>query len=380
MTRGVPWLAFCVLASFLGTLPSLAQTGFLSPEPDCCTEAGVFLPCSATSAAEVASMRLRVQLPPVPAYPDNGEISEELRLRLVFLDVETGELVLSFPPGPDFEKLDPETAMENGRIKDRAPLRIATCPSLSVAIYPSGDPQSRGHVYHYRLHNRRQARQSIGWMVLPIPLTQETLPVRDLVAPYGWHVPHWDGPKEGEFLQRRLGAMTFSWGDAYRERMRRAMIRRRVRWFGVLSEIEPGNTLDTFMLTTEARPGIVRAYIQAGSDSDSHRMNWTEAIGEQLQPFHYIENNSLSIATIGPQYLPNMDRRRIASSFVNRLEDLIRNGEVSGESMFIQEVVQGLEAVVEGDGGAVDPAFWPAETATDFEAEVLMAIRLSLGE
>lgn len=380
MTREVPWIAVCVLTSFLGTMPSLAQTGFLSVEPDCCTEAGVFLPCSATSAAEVASMRLRVQLPPVPAYPDNGEIPEEHRLRLVFLDEERGELVLSFPPEPDFEELDPGTEMEGGRIKDRAPLRVATCPSLSVAIYPSGDPRSRRHVYHYRLRNRRPARQSISRMVLPMPLTQKTLPVYDLVAPYGWHVPHWDGPKEGDFMRRRLGAMTFSFGDAYREKMRRSMIRRRVRWFGVGGRIEPGNTLDTFMLTTEARPGIVRTYIQAGSEPPSRRMNWTEPLKEQLQPFRYTENNSLSIATIGPQFPPGMDRRRIASDFVSRLEDLIRNGEVSGESTFIQEVVQGLEAVVEGAGGAVDPASWPSKTKTDFEAEILMAIRLSLGE
>ena len=378
MTRGVPWLAFCVLASFLEVPQSLAQTGFLSVEPDCCTEVGVFLPCSATSAAEAASMRLRVQLPPVPAYPDNGEIPEELRLRLLFLEEEAGDLVVSFPPYPDFEGLLPGQKMEGGRVKDKTHLGIATCPSLSVAIYPSGDPRRRRHVYHYRLHNRRQARLPIRQMILPVPLTQETLPVYDLVSPYGWHVRQWDGPKEGK--SGRLRGITFSWGDDYRQKMRWFMIRRRVNWHAVGARIAPGDTLDTFMLSTEALPGIVRAYIRGPSSTSTMRMNWTFSLREQLQPFRYMENNSLSISTIGPKFSPDADKRLIASDFLSSLEELIRTGELEGESPFIQKVLSLLETVAGGGGGAVEAAGWPSETETDFEAEILMAMRLSLGE
>ena len=67
---------------------------------------GVFLPCGAADAAEAARLRLRVELPPVPAYPADGEIPAELQHRLVFLDEETGNLVLSFPPDPDFDELE----------------------------------------------------------------------------------------------------------------------------------------------------------------------------------------------------------------------------------------------------------------------------------
>ena len=386
MTRRVSWLAFCLLASFSETSQHLAETGSLSVETDSRAEPVGYLPCSATSAAEAAAMRLRVELPPVPPYPDNGNIPEELRDRLVFLDVETGDLIVSFPPRSDFEGLEPDQEMEGGRIKDRMFLALATCPSLSVAVYPSGDPRMRRQVYHYRLHNRRQARQSIRQMVLPIPLTQEAMPVYDLVSPYGWHVRQWDGPKEGEFMHSRLRAMTFTWGDAFREEMRRSMIRRRVTWHSALSKhrLEPGNRLDAYMLSTEARPGIVRAYIVGAIERfprpHSPKLSWGEGVDNQVWAFDWLENNSLSIGTIGPKYLPNMDKRRIASDFVNSLEDLIRHGEVEVESTFIQEVLQRLEAVAEGDGGAVDPASWPAKTETDFEAEILMAIRLSLGK
>ena len=324
-------------------------------------------------------MRLRVQLPPVPAYPDNGEIPEELRRRLLFLDEESGDLIVSFPPAPDFEGLQPGQKMEGGRVKDKAPLGIATCPSLSVAIYPSGDPRSRRRVYHYRLHNRRQARLPIWQMILPIPLTQKTLPVYDRISPYGWNVPHWDGPKEGEFMQRRLRTMTFGWGDAYRQEMRRSMIRRRVNWYAVEATIEPGNTLDTFMLSTEALPGIVRAYVRGTSSTSTGQINWTEALMEQLQPFRSIENNSLSISTVGPKFSPNADKQSIASDFLSSLEELIETGELARESPFIQEMLRLLETVAAGGGGAVEAAAWPSETETDFQAEILMAIRLSLG-
>ena len=62
-----------------------------------------FLPCAAADEAAVARLRLQVELPPVPAYPADGVIPEELWKRFVFLDEEAGELILSFPPDSDEE-------------------------------------------------------------------------------------------------------------------------------------------------------------------------------------------------------------------------------------------------------------------------------------
>ena len=103
------WALLCALGLVLATPHLLAQTNAVeepyqfqeqSPEPP---PRGVFLPCGAASSAEVARMRLRVELPPVPAYPPNGEIPEELQHRMVYLDEKTGELVMSYPPLPDFK-------------------------------------------------------------------------------------------------------------------------------------------------------------------------------------------------------------------------------------------------------------------------------------
>ena len=163
------------------------------------------------------------------------------------------------------------------------------------------------------------------------------------------------------------------------------MIRRHVDWYAALSKylLEPGNTLDAYMLSTEARPGIVRANIEGVIEGfprpHSPKLSWGGEVDNQLWAFDWLENNSLSISTIGPKYLPGMDKRRIASDFLSSLEELIRTGELEGESPFIREVLPLLETVA-GGGGAVEAGAWPSETETDFEAEILMALRLSLGE
>ena len=55
-----------------------------------------FLPCSLNSDAEVAALRLRVELPPVPAYSPDGKIPAELKDRFVFLDEDSGDLACLF--------------------------------------------------------------------------------------------------------------------------------------------------------------------------------------------------------------------------------------------------------------------------------------------
>ena len=355
------------------------QTPGLSPNSPS-TSTGFFLPCAAANAAELARLRLRVHLPPLPVYPADGDIPAELQNRYVFLDEHWGELILSFPPY-DFEELQPGQERRENRVVDRVPLSISSCPSLSVAIYQPGDPQTRGHVYRYRLHNRRQAKQSIDQFLLPVRLNQEVMPVYGLVQPYWWGVSDWGGPKEGS-IEGQLNRLSYSWGDDYRQEMQQSMLRRRINWYAKLSKyvLEPGDTLESFGFTTEAQPGIVRAYLEGAPSVTSFRSSWPQETRFQVSPFQLTENNSLSVSTIGPKFPPDADRRWMASDFLDSLGELIRNGELPGESTFIQEVLRHLETVADGDGGAVDPAFWPSEPETDFQAEILNAIRLSLGD
>jgi len=342
---------------------------------------GVFLPCGAADAAEVARLRLRVELPPVPAYPPSGEIPEELHDRLVYLDEETGELVLSFPPYPGEEpELDPEQKLIGGRVVEKAPLGIASCPSLSVAIYQPGDPRTRGYVYRYRIQNRPQARKPIGQILLPVPLKQQEMALSGLVRPYGWGVDDWEMP-EAE-VEGWVEAMSSSWGEEYRREVRQSMFRRRINWHAQLTKytLAQGEVLEPFGLTTEALPGVVRAYVVGKPSRISSRSSWVEELRGQTWAFNFSEVNSLSISTLGPKFSPEADKRLIASDFLSSLEELIRAGELDGKSPFIREALPLLETVSGGSGGAVEAAGWPSETETDFEAEILMALRLSLGE
>ncbi|MCY3757977.1 MAG: hypothetical protein OXG96_09670 [Acidobacteria bacterium] len=378
MARAVPWVFSCLLVLFPGAPRLLAQTGAV--EEPYQPPRGVFLPCGAADAAEVARMRLRVELPPVPAYPSNGEIPEELHDRLVYLDEETGELVLSFPLYPAFEGLGPRQELIGGRVVEKAPLGIASCPSLSVAIYQPGDPRTRGYVYRYRIQNRLQARKSIGQILLPVPLKQQEMGLSGLVRPHGWGVDDWELPEAR--VEERSKAMSSSWGEDYRREVRHSMLRRRINWHAQLTQytLAQGKALEPFGFTTEALPGIVRAYVVGSPSVISTRSNWVEELRGQKWAFNFSENNSLSISTIGPKFPPDADKRLIASDFLGSLEELIRTGEMEGESPFIQKVLPLLETVAGGVGEAVEAAVWPSETETDFEAEILMALRLSLGE
>ena len=344
------------------------------------TSKGVFLPCGGANAAEVARLRLRVHLPPVPAYPESGEIPEKLQHRLQFLDEEKGELIVSFPENQRrFWELDPGQEIQGNRVVERVPLRIAACPSLNVAIYQPGDSRTRGHVYRYKLHNRLQARQAISRLRIPLRLDREAMPVFGLVRPHGWGVDDSDGPRGS--VEERLGDLSYSWGDAYREQLRPSLLRRRLNWYSKLTKyrLASGASMEPFGFTTPAQPGIVRAYIQGSWKGFGHAANWPWELKHQIGTF-YDENNSLSISTIGPKFPPDADRRWIASDFLDSLDELIQTGELPGESAFLQELLRRLQTVAEGDGGAVDPAFWPSKPETDFQAEILMAVRLSLGD
>ena len=173
-------------------------------------------------------MRLRVELPPVPAYPPNGDIPEKLHDRLVYLDEETGDLVLSFPLYPDFEGLAPGQEIVGGRVVDKAPLGITSCPSLSVAIYQPGDPQTLGYLYRYRIQNLSQAKKPIGQILLPVPLKQREVPLSGLVQRNGWGVDDWELPQSR--AERRVTAMSYTWGEDYRQEVRKLMLHRRISW------------------------------------------------------------------------------------------------------------------------------------------------------
>ncbi len=326
-----------------------------------------FFPCSLNSDVEAATSRLRVELPPVSAYPPDGKIPAELKDRVVFLDEDSGDLVVAYPPGLDSDNLE-ET--QEPRVTGKMRLAISTCPSLSAVIREAGDGQSRGYEYRYRLRNRGEGRQPISKWVMPLS-GQE--PIGSMVSPPGWG-------REEPNIRRAVLEASAAWGDTYREELQRSMLRRRIRWWSQHSQwrVEPGNAQEPFGFTTEARPGIVRAYIQGSPYGLTTRSSWPSSVDDQLWAFAFVENNSLSISTIGPKFSPDADQASIATDFLDSIRELIEHGELSGQSKFIQEALGRLETLAEGDIDVVNLGPWSAEPGTDFEIEILSAIRLSL--
>jgi hypothetical protein len=336
-----------------------------------------FLPCSAENADQAARLRLKVELPPVPAYPESGVIPKEHKDRYVFLDREKGELVLSFPPSLNSWYVASGLETDKTRVTDRVPLTILTCPSLNVAIHEAESSRSRGYVYRYHLHNRSEAKMPINKWILPVSGIEA---IERWELPGGWFREDWDASKTYE-IEVLLDALSHSWDDTYRQQMRRSMLIRRISWYIHFSKnsLKPGRVEGAYGFTTKARPGIVRAYIQGPGRHISREAHWPRAVKDQLWSFDFAENHSLSISTIGPKFPANADKTLIAEDFLDSIRSLIRDGELAERSQFIQETLRFLDTVAQGDGGALDVASWPTEPGIDFEVEILSAIRLSLG-
>ena len=335
-----------------------------------------FLPCSAENEVEAARLRLKVQLPPVPAYPEDGEIPEEHKDRYVFLDEEKGELVLSFPPSLNSWYVASGLGTDETRLTDRVPLTILTCPSLNVAIHEAENGQSRGYVYRYRLQNRSKAKMPINKWILPASGGEA---IERWELPGGWFSEDWDASQTYK-TEDQLDALSFSWGNAYRQEMRLSMLIRRIRWYIHFSKngLKPGNFQGPYGFTSQARPGIVRAYIQGPGRHIPRQSDWPKPVKDQLWSFDFPENHSLSISTIGPKFSADADKTMMASDFLDSIRNLIRDGELAEGSQFIKEMIRVLDTVAQGAGNPVNFASWPTEPETDFEAEILLAIRLAL--
>lgn len=351
-------------------LRSLASSGNSPPN-------GKIFPCGTSSSTEAARLRLRLELPPVPAYPEPGKIPEDIGQWYLYLDRDTGELVIVTRY---FGYLEPGEERQGNWVTERAPLAIDTCPSLSAAIYEPVDGTGRGYAYRYRLRNRRQARKGIrGWQM---PVSQSRgLSVSDLVHPYEWGSEYWEKTKiRAKFESDEYEALMKLFGYGSRHYRSRSRISpRRVNWFAKYHVLEPGETLEPFGFTSEGKPGIVRVYVQGLDMYISSRSTWPEELERRLRVFSSIENNSLSISTIGPKFSPKADKTWMASDFLNSIEELVQHGELAGKSAFIQEILPLLEMVAKGQASGEDPEFWQVEPGTAFEAEILLAVRLSLG-
>ena len=91
------------------------------------------------------------------------------------------------------------------------------------------------------------------------------------------------------------------------------------------------------------------------------------------------QNHSLPTdSTDEAKFSPDADPASIASDFLDSIREFIEHGELSGESTFIQEALGRLETLAEGDIDVVNLGPWSAEPGTDFETEILSAIRFSL--
>jgi hypothetical protein len=321
---------------------------------------------------------ITVQLPPVPDYPGDGKIPSELKDRFVFLDRKTGELVVSFPENlgrRDFEN-NPRP-----RITERVPLSINICPLLIVNVREN----DRGvFSFEYRVENRSAAKQEIARWLLNLPVLEG---LQSLGGPEGWMTDYWSIENLPKDLQPNfLESMTHSLGRSQLDRIKSDMIRKKVSWVAMSGALlPPGSVRGQFRITSQNKPGIVTAYFQGNpymiSLSHSFFPNETPPeLGGQINVFNFAENNSVSLTTIGPRFVPGSSDRTVAEGFLSDIERLTKENRLAPGSAFSQEILSVLKFLVQQPAGSSPKQLikLTQKPTTRLENQIYQAVQLSL--
>jgi hypothetical protein len=177
--------------------------------------------------------------------------------------------------------------------------------------------------------------------------------------------------------------MTLTWGEAQRARIQRIASFRNINWWAITDDspvIAPGTSMEPFSFKTTARPGIVRPFFQGAPGMFGLRTESPQEVRDQVVTFTFVENNSVSVPTVGPKFDSSVDSALIARDFLNSIEALVKNGDLGEASEFLTEA-RSLLATFSRPGTLTrGPVKWVSKPDTVLEQQIQMAIVLSLGD
>ncbi|MBO0858876.1 MAG: hypothetical protein J2P21_10475 [Chloracidobacterium sp.] len=295
----------------------------------------------------------------VPPWPgDAGVIPESLKNQYVFVDLSTGDLVISYPENLD----DP-----NGSQKRIAPLRIKTNnnvePTLKCRIARDSDGNYR---YEYQIGNGPSAKQEISYFAVAFNHSTATTVNSTGV---------WNG---------MIGAppmVTNTLHIGANGKPEKLMI-----WMsrpGPEGSIQPGKMAASFQATSDLKPGFTTAYFAGSRPVGVDRELPTEVM-DQLTPMIRPEVNSRSLLMIGPLFSDSTSKTTIAANYHVGISMLIRGGkELSSDSPFILEVLATLSDYIKSQGVSgtanevVPNLNFSNKPAPGLETDILNAINLA---
>ncbi|MGH9897574.1 MAG: hypothetical protein ACRD4L_01810 [Pyrinomonadaceae bacterium] len=323
-----------------------------------------------------------ISVPPVPAWPPDGNIPETLKNQYVFYEQSTDSYILCYP-----ENLtNPE-----GSEKRRPPIRLARKNGVKPVVSVQVTEKDGLYNYVYQIQNEPSAKLAINSISLVVDSLQES---KVEVT----RIPSWSsGNKFSSTVAKQIAALG-SPGGAF------------VLWYATPEgEIVPGKTASEFRIVSDAKPGLTTVYFSGGPARSFDTEVPSEVI-DQLNPLFTYEKDSYVVLTLGPVYSTKATKVSIATNLdsvirmlVNpRLSDIIfspgfkipegtkfvwanTQGRLDGYSPFVQEVLTKLkEYYVPNLDNISNTAFsapFPeilAKPTTPLEKEIATALALAM--
>lgn len=305
-------------------------------------------------------------LSPIPLYPANGVIPDELSGNYLFLDGTTRDLVISYPAN-----LATGGAPMAG---PRTEFRVEMKTHVKPFVYVSFSPDSSGRTtYAYTVVNQAQATRDIASWSLAVPLPGSNLPVkavdRGLVetntpaaaGPRGWSMSIAPADK---------GLATITWsktGDV---------------------GVAPNAALTGASVSSVLLPGFVHLNF-AGSTADKgvDQSAMPAAVKQALDDFNATKFNQVTVLSLGPKFPAGTNKLTIVADLLEGISVLTKHNYLSGDSPFMKEATAVLTAYLRGaqdgmDGPASDyvgPALrLEQRPSAGMETQIYQALQLSL--
>ena len=275
----------------------------------------------------------------LPAWPADGKIPPSLENKHIFHDLETGEIVVSYPTPND----------PGHRTTFRFWLANRVDPAVSVEI---AVPGPNLYSYTYAVRNGSRAQTPIrSWSIIG----PSDDPQLQILHPE-WRISNGRNPVARQALVPGVANGA------------------RLSWSNWTDSLMIGGVARGFQLISTFRPGLTTAY--AGGDGLLKvPADLTDEVDQELPIFEQISVWNRPALAIGPRFPPSMARGEIASHFRDELQAVIRAGTLDGRSPYLRALIAGLESSIKS---GEEPKI-TVQPRPGVEAQVAQALHVALG-
>jgi hypothetical protein len=284
-------------------------------------------------------------LGPVPAWPPDGNLPDNLKNNYVFLGPTLGQIVVSYPASLD----DPGAT---GRKTFTFRLHNLVQPLVAVQI---ARDRNGVYTYDYVLGNGGSATQAIRSWSFAGPGDDAGFEVTR---------PGWSARVRESAFAKQMAVGTVL------QRPAEVMFHSRSG-----NEIVPGTNVDAFHVASTYSPGFTSAFFRSGFAFDLPS-EMPKVVADQVGVLARPEWDSRVAIILSPVFPPGSSAQGIAADFHIGISKLVAAGTLSANSSFVKEALTALSGMVlSGDTSPLSDIVkrLPAPSA-GIEAEIAIAM------